>query len=310
MIERGIHFYSDGYRLEGTLYFPDDLREGEKRPAVLPLSGYQGFNQFYPRLFAEYLTKSGFVCLGFDYRGFARSEGPPDRVVLDEQVEDAKNAVTFLRLQKEADPERIGILGWGMGASHAIRVAARDTRVRAVAALNGFYNGKRWLKSIHSYVEWNRLIQEVERDRASRVNRGRSTPVDPFIHYPLDPDTEDVVRKELKPLPFFGKRITLQLTESILEMDAEKEAKNIAPRPLFIAHGKRNMLHPPEEAQSLYEAAKEPKELYWIDGKHNDFMHRGDPAFEDLMERLTGFFGRNLQGLRRAERPPLLNSGA
>src|SRR5690606_21986902 len=162
MIERGIHFYSDGYRLEGTLYLPDDLRAGEKRPAVLPLSGYQGFNQFYPRVFAEYLTKSGLVCLGFDYRGVARRGGPPDRVVLDEQVEDANNAVTFLRLQKEVDPERIGILGWGMGASHAVRVAARDARVRAVAALNGFYNGKRWLKSIHSYVEWNRLIQEVE----------------------------------------------------------------------------------------------------------------------------------------------------
>ena len=42
MIERGIHFYSDGYRLEGTLYLPDDFREGEKkarRLAAVRLSG-------------------------------------------------------------------------------------------------------------------------------------------------------------------------------------------------------------------------------------------------------------------------------
>lgn len=309
MNERSVHFYSDGYRLEGTLYLPDDYREGETRPGILALSGYQGFNQFYPRLFSEFLTKRGFVCFGFDYRGFARSEGPPDRVVLDEQVEDAKNAVTFLRLQQEVDPERIGILAWGMGASHAVRLAARDLRVKAVAALNGFYNGKRWLKSIHSYVEWDRLIREVEQDRASRVNCGRSSPVDPFVHYPLDPDTADVVRRELKPLPYFGKKITLEFTESILEMNAEREAGSIAPRPLFIAHGKRNLLHPPEEAQSLYEAAKEPKELYWIDGKHNDFMHRDDPVFQDLMQRLSDFFRRNLQGSDEAKRPQLMNSG-
>jgi len=280
--------------LEGTLYLPDDRCEGERRPAVIPLSGYQGLNEIYPRLFAEHLTEVGFICLGFDYRGFARSEGPRERVLLDEQVEDVKNAVTFLRVQEEVDPDRIGLLGWGMGASHAIRVASRDVRVKAVAALNGFYNGKRWLKSIHSYVEWNRLINEVELDRVRRVTSGNSMSVDPFLHYPLDPDTEDVVRKELEPLPFFGKKITLQFTESILEMNAEQEVWKIAPRPIFIAHGKENLLHPPEEAQALYESAEEPKELYWINGKHNDFMHREHPVFQDLVEKLAAFFQRGL----------------
>ncbi|RBP85485.1 X-Pro dipeptidyl-peptidase-like protein, partial [Cytobacillus firmus] len=145
MQERQISFYSEGFKLDGTIYLPDDYQQGEKRPAIIPNSGYQGFNEFYPRLFARNLTELGYVCLGFDYRGFAGSEGQQGRVILDEQVQDVRNAITFLQTQDEVNPENIGLIGWGMGASNVVRVAAADKRVKAVAALNGFYNGERWL---------------------------------------------------------------------------------------------------------------------------------------------------------------------
>ncbi|MFD6211457.1 alpha/beta hydrolase [Peribacillus sp. NPDC060253] len=114
MIKRQIQFYSEGYKLDGTVYLPDDYKKGEKRPAIIPNSGYQGFNEFYPKLFAENLTAAGYVCLGFDYRSFAKSEGEEGRVILDEQVEDIQNAITFLSLQEEVDSDRIGLIGWGM----------------------------------------------------------------------------------------------------------------------------------------------------------------------------------------------------
>jgi fermentation-respiration switch protein FrsA (DUF1100 family) len=60
--------------------------------------------------------------------------------------------------------------------------------------------------------------------------------------------------------------------------------------PLFIAHGKDNLLHPLDEANGLYEAANEPKELYIINGKHNDFMYHEHEVFQDLNERLKAFF--------------------
>lgn len=48
MQERTVYFYSEGYKLDGTLYLPDDIQPGEQRPAIIPNSGYQGFNKFYP----------------------------------------------------------------------------------------------------------------------------------------------------------------------------------------------------------------------------------------------------------------------
>lgn len=294
MKERKIAFYSEGYKLDGTVYLPDDYRPGERRPAIIPNSGYYGLNVFYPRLFARSLTAAGYVCLGFDYRGFADSEGKKGRVILDEQVEDIVNAVTFLRVQEEVDPERIGLIGWAMGASNVIRVAARDRRVKAVAALNGFFNGARWLKTVHSYVDWANIQQMVEEDRVRRVVTGQSQVVDAFLHYPLDPATEDYVNKELRPESNFGKPIELQFTESVMSMNAEKVVADVSPTPLFVAHGKDNLLHPLEESLSLFEAAKEPKTFYLINGKHNDFMYHDHPVYQDLVQQLIRFFGEHL----------------
>lgn len=290
MQEIHIEFYSEGCKLDGTLYLPDDYRAGEKRPAVIPNSGYQGFNEFYPKLFSEYLTKAGFVCLGFDYRGFAKSEGVRGRVILDEQVQDIRNAITYLRTREEVDPERIGLIGWGMGASNVVRVAAADKRAKAVAALNGFYVGERWLKSVHTYVDWHRILRDIEEDRVRRVITGQSRLADPFLHYPLDETTEQHVNVELAHIPSFGKQTAVQFSESIVEMNAEAEAAKIAPRPLFIGHGRNNLLHPREEAEALYAAAAEPKTLYWVEGKHNDFMYRDHPEMNRLMDSVIEFF--------------------
>lgn len=299
MKERQISFYSEGFKLDGTIYLPDDYQPGEKRPAIIPNSGYQGFNEFYPRLFAQNLTKAGYVCLGFDYRGFANSEGEKGRVILDEQVEDIINAISFLQAQSEVDPDQVGLLGWGMGASNVVRVASKDKRVKAVAALNGFFNGERWLKSIHGYVEWMNIVKTVEEDRIHRVTTGKSQFADPFIHYPLDAATKDYVQKELVPLSPFGKQTQIQFADSIMNMNAEKVVADISPVPLFIGHGKDNLLHPLAESKALYKAANEPKQFYLIDGKHNDFMYHEHPVFQELVEELTKFFNAHITADRK-----------
>lgn len=258
---------------------------------VTPLSK----NEFYPRLFSEKLTKLGYICLGFDYRGFANSEGESGRVILSEQVEDIINATHYLTTVEEVDSERIGLIGWGMGGNNVVHAAAKDKRVKAVAALNGFYDGERWLRSIHTYVEWTAIKETIQKDQQQRVISGKSEPAETFIHYPLDPATSSYVAAELTKVPGFGKQTQLQFTESIINTNAEDFVKAISPCPLFIAHGTENLLHPLDESQSLYEAAAEPKELYLIKGKHNDFMFGNHPVFGELIEELARFFGESLK---------------
>lgn len=290
MIEREIYFYSEGCRLKGTLYFPEGASAEFPRPAIIPNSGYQGFNEFYPKMFAKQLVEAGYVCLGFDYRGFADSEGEKGKVLIEQQVEDIRNAITFLQLQEEVDHEKIGLIGWGMGAANVVLATQENENVSAVASLNGFYHGERWLKTIHSYTNWRKILEEVKADRIHRVVEGKSQSADPFIHYPLDPATSDYVQKELSSVYGFGHQTTLQFTESIIGLNAEKVVADLAPTPLFIGHGVDNLLHPYEEALSLYEHAQSPKKLYTIQGQHNDFMFSDHPVFLQLMHELVQFF--------------------
>lgn len=290
MIEKNTTFFSEGSRLQATIYYPEDLPAEGPHPALIVNSGYQGFNEFYPKMFAENLTKRGYICLGFDYRGMADSEGEKGTVLIEQQVEDIRNAVTFMQTQEDVDDRRIGLIGWGMGAANVVLAAEKGRNVAGVAALNGFYDGERWLKSIHTYDEWTKILDEVQEDRARRVVEGESKLADTFAHYPLDPATKDYVGKELEQVYGFGHPTRLQFTESIIDLKVERAAQHLASTPLFIAHGARNTLHPFDEAEGLFAAASSPKTLYTIDGRHNDFMYGDHPEFGVLCDRLEEFF--------------------
>lgn len=290
MIQKEAVFFSEGSRLKATIYYPDGGTDGDSNRALVVNSGYQGFNEFYPKMFAERMTERGYICLGFDYRGMADSEGEKGRVLIEEQVQDIRNALTFLRNQEGIDPRQVGLVGWGMGAANVVLAGAKDQHVAGVAALNGFYDGERWLKSIHTYDEFQKIVAEVDEDRVQRVLTGESKLADTFHHYPLDPATDDYVEKELSHIYGFGHPTRLQFTESILDLKVGDVVASLAPTPLFIGHGSRNSLHPYDEAQAIFDAAASPKTLYTVDGRHNDFMYVDHPEFVTLCDRLKEFF--------------------
>lgn len=290
MIEKQATFFSEGSKLQATLYYPEAVSDGTPRPALIINSGYQGFNEFYPKMFAKLMTQYGYICLGFDYRGMADSEGPKGRVLIEEQVVDIRNAITFMQTQDDVDDSQIGLIGWGMGAANVVLAAEKAQNIAAVAPLNGFYKGDRWLKSIHSETEWTSLLEDVRVDRIKRVLEGESRLGETFEHYPLDPATDDYVQKELAQVYGFGHPTCIQFTESILDLNVEKAVANLEGIPLFIGHGINNALHPFAEAEGLNNAAVEPKTFYSIEGRHNDFMYVDHPVFVELCQRLNEFF--------------------
>lgn len=297
MLEKAISFYSDGLRLDGTVYLPADLRPGERRPAVIACSGYLGLNAIYPHLFAEPLTRGGYVVLGFDYRGNGTSEGTPGRLLIEEQVRDIKSGLTFIREQVEVDRDRVALLGWGMGAGSVVEVASRDERPRAVVALNGFYNGHSFLRARHGDLGLKSLTARLEEDRVKRSLTGQGEFADPYDVYPLDPATQAEVEENLVPVPGFGPQTAFELLESILAFDAESVVHKIAPRPLFVGHGEQNELHPFEDALSLYGKAERPKKFYRIEGKHNDFMRRDHPGFAALSDTLLAWLAQQFEAM-------------
>ena len=289
MINKETYFYSNGYKLKATLYLPDDYKDGEKRPCIIPSSGYMGLNAIYPSLYARALTARGFAVFGVYYRGFLDNEGPAGVCKLEEQVEDIRNAVTFVKTLDEVDPKKLGLIGWGMAAALVMGVAAKEPDVRAVAGLNGFYNCRKWLQSIYTYADYVALEKTIADERTRFVKEGSRKFDQPFVYYPLDPATDTVVQDHLYVVPGYGQEISLEFGQSLMDFNAE-DFLDALKVPVFIGHGKDNLLHPVTGSIEYYGQLSCPKELYLIDGKHNDFMFDDHPIFVGLIDKLENFF--------------------
>src|SRR5205807_215363 len=136
----------------------------------------------YAKLFAD----AGYAVLWFDYRGFGGSEGPKWRVMAPEQVDDIRNAITWLEAQPEVDPERIGLWGTSNGSAHVTYVAGVDERVKATVGQVGYGEGRRLLCDIRSPDERRALEKLLAEDRRQRVltGKGGAATVDTLLASP------------------------------------------------------------------------------------------------------------------------------
>jgi hypothetical protein len=113
----------------------------------------------------------------------------------------------------------------------------------------------------------------------------------------LDRSTQEYVDATPAIPSGFGHPTSLESADLIARFRPEEVVGDIAPRPLLIAHGSENRLHPPKEAQSLYDCAGEPKQLLFLEGAgHTEWMEDCNPTFERLVGVLDDFFSG---GVRR-----------
>ena len=70
-----VNFYSEGIKLAGVLYLPDD-EKAKPYPGIVQGPGFLGLKdaKHYIMMF-EKLSAAGYACLCFDYRGWGDSEG-------------------------------------------------------------------------------------------------------------------------------------------------------------------------------------------------------------------------------------------
>ena len=134
-MRKDITFNSKGLPCRGWLWVPDDLAEGQKSPTIVMAHGFSAVKEMGLPDLAERFAAAGFVTLAFDYRYFGDSEGEPRCQLFPlEQVEDVRNAITWVSDQPEVDPQRIGVWGTSYGGGIVVYTATFDRRIKAVVA--------------------------------------------------------------------------------------------------------------------------------------------------------------------------------
>jgi dipeptidyl aminopeptidase/acylaminoacyl peptidase len=192
-MKRAVTIWSEGTRLAGDLFTPDDLAADEKRPAILLCHGWGGPKQHLSSTYAPFFCEAGFVCLTFDYRGWFESDARlvvddaqpepdadgyvsvrarPVREVVDplDQIADITNCLDFLVGEESVDTDRVGIWGSSYGSGHVVQIAGTDSRIRCLVSQVGAPN------PVLS-PEITRMAQQ----RATEKARGSYGPMPPGI---------------------------------------------------------------------------------------------------------------------------------
>jgi pimeloyl-ACP methyl ester carboxylesterase len=181
----------------------------------------------------------------FDFRGHGRSGGLS--TVGDREVRDVDVAVGYAR---ELGYQRVATVGFSMGASVVLRHAALAGGVDAVVSVSGpghwYYRGTRPMRVLHWAV-----LHRAGRLAARAMLNTRISPAG-WSSAPLSP--------------------------------AEAAAK-IAPTPLLIVHGDADGYFPTDHARELFDAARDPKELWIVPG----LGHAESAATPALLERIAGW---------------------
>jgi fermentation-respiration switch protein FrsA (DUF1100 family) len=296
-MKQPVAFYSEGVRLVGDVYYPDDLRPGERRAGIVLCHGYTGVKDLYLPDNARVLNQAGYVAMTFDYKGWGESGGPRSRLAPYSRVADVQAALTFLGTLAEVDGERLGIYGTSYGGATVVWVGAVDARVKCVVSVVGIGNGARWMRSVRRPDEWADLLERARGDRVQRALEGESQFVKREEILLPDRQSAELAAAARRNNPAAVSEIPLEYIDQTLEFNPEWVVDRIAPRPVLFVTTDDDRLVPPEESLALYARAGEPKQLVVLEG-YGHYQVYAEPAFGEVMAATLAWYRQHLPARR------------
>lgn len=288
-----VNFYSEGVKLAGDLYFPDDLAAGQRRAGVVLCHGYTGVRDIYLPDNARVLNEAGYVVLNFDYKGWGDSEGPRTRLAPWSRVADVQASLTFLAAQPEIDPNRLGLYGTSYGGATVVWVAAIDPRVQCTVAVVGIGNGARWMRSVRRPDEYFDLLDRAAADRTRRTLTGKSEFVPRGEILLPDRNSAEIGARARAGNPQAVTDVPLEYVDDTLSFNPEWVVDRISPRPIMFITTDNDRLVPPAESEALYARAGNPKRLVILQGWGHYEIYEGE-AFRQVMTAATDWYTQYL----------------
>ena len=181
---KSVNFKNRANTLAANLHLPEGFDESKKYPALVGIHPAGGVKEQTIGLYAEKLSKNGYIVLVYDSSYQGASEGEP-RLLEDPavRVEDARCATDFLTTLSYVDTERMGVYGICAGGGYTLSVAQTERRFKAVATVSGTPMGEAVRSQFGVEVPASELIKALEMvayQRTAQVN-GAELMYVPFV---------------------------------------------------------------------------------------------------------------------------------
>jgi uncharacterized protein len=263
---------TDGTRLAAWLFVPT---EGHAPfPAITMTHGFSATRYHGIEPMARAFADAGFVVLLHDHRSFGDSGGLP-RNDIDpwKQIDDWRQAVSFLETLEIVDSQRIGLWGSSYSGGHAIVLGATDRRLRAVVAqvptIDGYASSQRRVPP-HAVAAMEEAFNEDLRGqlRGEPPRTQRLVDLDPAV--PAVYRTADTAAFLLQQVPEgkWKNEITVQSGRRARMYEPGRWIDRVSPTPLLIVAASHDTTTPTDMVLAAYERALEPKALVIIPGGH------------------------------------------
>jgi hypothetical protein len=288
-----VTFYSEGIKLAGDVYLPEDIKPSERRAGIVLCHGYTGVRNIYLPDNARVLAEAGYVVLNFDYKGWGDSDGSKTRLAPYSRVADVQAALSFLSAHPQVDPNRLGIYGTSYGGATVVFVAAIDPRVKCVVSVVGIGNGARWMRSVRRPDEYHDLLARADEDRRNRALTGASALADRNEILLPDRQSAELGAAARKNNPFAVTQVPLEFIDDTLGFNPEWVVDRIAPRPVLFITADDDRLVPPQESEAMHARAGEPKKLVVLKGVGHYEVYGGEP-FRRVMDETLAWYRAHL----------------
>jgi len=294
---------ANGMRLAGHLYRPPAARAGQRTPGLVMAGPMTSVKEETLPHYAAPLAAAGFTVLTFDHRNFGASEGArPQHLDTYEQVEDLKNAVSYVLTRDDVDPDRVGLACVCLGAGYGLEVAALDRRVKAVALIAGAYNisdtylGLLGADAMAGYLD----NLGAMRQRHYATGEQQWIPaVAPGPTYgpssmPIREAYEYYTSAHEREAPAWQNRLTYESMETLVGWSVVGHA-HLLTQPLLVVHGTTDPLLPPRFAQQVHdESASTDKQIVWVETHNHVELYDQDPYVGQALAAVVPFLTRHL----------------
>lgn len=280
-------FPADDVVLVGDLHLPDD--DGPA-PALVLTGPFTGVKEQVVGTYARRMAEAGFAALAFDHRGFGESEGRRQHEDPAGKLADLRAAVGRLAAHPAVDAGRIGLLGVCLGGGYAVRAAAFDPRVRAVAGVAGGYNSPAAFARAMGIDAYRSVLARFVDSGDTRMPA--VSPDGPAAMGGREP--WEYYGTERSASPHWVNEVTAGSLYSLMTLDVVSSADLLERTPLLVVHGTHDDYCSPEGAQAVHDRAAGPKTLTWVETTNHIELYDSKPHVDQACEALVAFYRREL----------------
>jgi pimeloyl-ACP methyl ester carboxylesterase len=236
-----------GQYLAAVVHVPWDV---DNPPVLVMAHGFTDDKVCDNRLFVRFARlarERGFAVLRFDFAGSGDSEGDFCDMTVTREIEDLESVMEFSSGIPCLANSPVYLIGYSLGAAVALSVAARNENIRGIAC---------WAP-VSDLPAVFRSVLGVPAFAAAQGSR----------EIPCRNDAKDFL---LKP-GFFT------------DLDSHHPVCDIAelsPRPVLVVQGTADVKVLPEQTETLFSAAREPKALHTVQGAPHSFAFHEEELFE------------------------------